>query len=121
MHSLVIDGWPFYIGLGVLVLHLSFYWLNQWRKYRDRKYKRFDFAATLLLYTLYKKARSMKKEICSLREDIERLTRLPPPEREAPSPPDDSESEYKPVEDESNSSDDPEVSVIKKRYIVRRN
>ena len=131
MHSLVIDGWPFYIGLGIFVVHLSFYWANQWRKHCNKTMNqptsRMDVPTTLLMMALYKKVQKMEEESLRYREilseiylEMEQLhepnvtVRPDPPPRDAPLPPiiDSGSSE-------SDETDEPQV--IKKKYIVRRN
>ena len=106
MHSLVIDGWPFYIGLGLFFTHLYFYWFNQWRKYRNRSFSN-DVPVTLLMINLYKKIQSLEKRI-----EQKKPEKPAPPAKIAPEPP-----KQQIVEDYS-----PSVKQItlKKKYVVKR-
>lgn len=82
MHSLVIDGWPFYIGLGIIVTHLSFYWLDKWLKYRremnnsTNKYASADITAYLLIMNMHKKLKNLEISVNETREFTSELCSL---------------------------------------------
>lgn len=97
MHSLVIDRWPFYIGLSVLVIHLSIYWLNQWKRHHEKKSLCGINIPTILALI------HLNKRIQKLENNHESRTPSPPPIMG------------------DNSSEESEPLKIKKRYIVRKN
>ena len=77
MHSLVIDGWPFYIGLGVLVVHLSLYWLNQWRKIREKNaesaFNKSNIPISMLIMNLQKKMQKIETDQTEAKTIITKL------------------------------------------------
>jgi len=138
MHSLVIDGWPFYIGLSVLVIHMSFYWLNQWRKNRDKSILKdritLDSASipmAMILVSMHKKIQKLEADNEKIREVLEEICALCHDEvmdlhsvENNTSESDSSIEDPPPIVTEtpntSDSSSGSEELKVKKRYIVKR-
>jgi hypothetical protein len=123
MHSLVIDGWPFYIGLGLFTVHMFLYWLNQWRKSQNKN-NNINFATVVLLATLTKRMNRLEEEHEKTREAImellEEMDRTKMEDTRLPEMVESSESSLEEAPSDSSSSSSSSGQIRKKIIMVRR-